>query len=163
MWLILVPQPCDRQVSVKLIRSEQTDTKVNTRNVHTYITYIHTQTCERASRHMRGNLPSQSGLSCSVFNRAPTRSHYKVRGPLCSVPLCKYSPQMTACGSKTCNFPRSFQSDWLAGWLLGCRLRLSHQSNRCHRRRVQPGPAGRRPVVSATTTSARSLGSAEGS
>lgn len=31
-------------------------------------------------------------------------NHYKTHGQTCTVPVCKYSPKLSACGSKTCNF-----------------------------------------------------------
>lgn len=44
----------------------------------------------------------------------PARAHYKTHGQPRTVPVCKYSLKMSACGSKTCNF---HAASILTGWV----------------------------------------------
>lgn len=42
------------------------------------------------------------------------RTHYKTHEQPCTMPVSKYSPKMSACGSKTCNFDTASS---FTGWV----------------------------------------------
>lgn len=44
----------------------------------------------------------------------PARTYYKTHGQPRTVPVCKYSPKMSACGSRTCNFDAASS---FTGWM----------------------------------------------
>lgn len=76
-------------------------------STHTHT--LHTQSARRTEETSHKN--TSSVCSCSIYNiwiwlRPPSLSGLITRGPAgrSPCPLCKYSPQMSACGSAACNF-----------------------------------------------------------